>query len=86
MREREHIVRLGMNTLATIPITTAFLRAIQNDNVQGLGPLARHHAQAYRQWRTQLTEIHQCLCRSSGQGPSKGLPMIPGSLPTYAGK
>ena len=85
LREREHIVQLGMNALATIPITAAFLRTIQNDNVQGLDRLAKHHAQAYRQWRTQLTEVQRYFARTSRRGPSKRLPMIPGSFPIYAG-
>jgi len=85
LQERERLVRLGMDALATAPITTAFLRTIQNDNVQGLETLARHHARAYRQWRTQLTEIHRYLSGTSCPKPSRQLPMIPGSLATYAG-
>jgi len=84
-KEREHLVRLGMDALATIPLTTACLRTIQNDNVQGLEQLARHHAQAYRRLKTQLTEIHRYLSGTAGQGSSRRLPMIPGSLPAYAG-
>lgn len=85
MRERKHLVRLGMNASATVPITTAFLRSLQNDNVQGLDRLARHHARAYRQWQTQLTEIHRRLAGTGSQGSSKPLPLAPGSLPAYAG-
>jgi ADP-heptose:LPS heptosyltransferase len=60
-RERESLVRQGMGALATIPLTVAFLRTIQNDNVWGLGELARYHARAYRQWWVQLAQVRQAL-------------------------
>jgi ADP-heptose:LPS heptosyltransferase len=60
-RERESLVRQGMGALATMPLTAAFLRTIQNDNVRGLGELARYHARAYRQWLVQLAQVRQAL-------------------------
>lgn len=60
-RERERLVTLGMSTMATRPITTAFVRAIQSDDMEGLGQMARHHARAYRRWKVQLIHVGQAL-------------------------
>lgn len=60
-RERERLVALGMSTMATRPITTAFVRAIQSDDMEGLGQMARHHARAYQRWRAQLVHLGQAF-------------------------
>lgn len=78
--ERERAVQIGMMHPITAPVTVAFIRTIHNDNVQGLDRLAFHHAQAYRQWRNQITEIHRSLFGIRKQEPSRQLPMAPGSL------
>ncbi|MCP9440098.1 MAG: glycosyltransferase family 9 protein [Nitrospira sp.] len=72
--ERERLVTSGMSTMATRPITTAFLRAIQSDDMEGLGAMARHHAQAYRRWRAQLVYMRQAL-GIRRQGKVQTLPM-----------
>lgn len=84
-RERESAVYLGMTTLATAPLTTECVRAIHNDNVQGMELLARHHERAYRRWRDQLDEVRRCLSETGGRSSARKLPMIPGSFPAYAG-
>jgi ADP-heptose:LPS heptosyltransferase len=84
--ERERMVRLGMQSFATAPMMTAFVRAIQNDNVQGLEQMARHHARAYRDCRTQLMTIRRILAQFSGQRSSRELPVLPRVTATYAGR
>ncbi|MBH0186368.1 MAG: glycosyltransferase family 9 protein [Nitrospira sp.] len=80
-QERESAVSLGMTTLATAPLTTECVRAIHNDNVQGMELLARHHARAYRQWRDQLAGVrryvseagrHACSRRQVAYGLCEG--------------
>jgi hypothetical protein len=73
-QERESLTRIGMSGLMTIPVTTAFLRTIQNDNVRGVKELARHHAWAYRQWRAQLSHLHRVLGAGRAGAPRQ-LPM-----------
>jgi ADP-heptose:LPS heptosyltransferase len=58
-KERLHLV--GMNSPATAPITAAFLRQLQSDNVKGLSRLARHHAGAYRTLLTRVFDIERRL-------------------------
>ncbi|MCP9470684.1 MAG: glycosyltransferase family 9 protein [Nitrospira sp.] len=60
-RERERLVTLGMSTMATRPITTAFVRAVQSDDMEGLGQMARYHARAYRRWKAQLVHVGQAF-------------------------
>ncbi|MBH0190345.1 MAG: hypothetical protein HP492_00955 [Nitrospira sp.] len=85
LRERESAVRVGMSTFATAPLTTECVRAIHNDNVEGVEQLARHHERAYRRWRDQLDEVRRCLSETGGRSSARNLPMIPGSFPAYAG-
>jgi hypothetical protein len=68
VRERESVMSMGMESLATAPLTTEFLRTIYNDNVQGMERLARHHANAYRRWRAQLADLQG---RLSGAGDER---------------
>lgn len=84
-REREVAVHLGMNALATAPVTTEFMRAVHNDNVLGMEQLAQHHARAYRRWRVQLAEIRRRLLEGGRSTSAKRLQMIHGSLPACAG-
>ncbi|MDH4370520.1 MAG: hypothetical protein OEV99_11825, partial [Nitrospira sp.] len=58
-KERLHLI--GMNSPATAPITAAFLRQLQSDNVKGLDRLARHHAGAYRTYLTRVLDIERRL-------------------------
>lgn len=58
---QERLVRMGMSTGATLPVTVSFLRQRQNDNVMGLSQLARHQADAYHTWLRRLVMIDQCL-------------------------
>ena len=59
-KERLHLI--GINSPATAPITAAFLRQLQSDNVKGLDRLARHHARAYRTYLSRVLDIERCLC------------------------
>ncbi len=49
--ERHKATQIGMATWATKPLTTAALRLLHQDNVQGLEQMARHHAAGYHRWR-----------------------------------
>lgn len=81
LRERESAVRMGMSTLATAPLTTECVRAIHNDNVEGVEQLARHHERAYRRWRDQLAEVHRVFSGAGCPSPIRRLPMMSGSIP-----
>jgi hypothetical protein len=75
-REKERLVLIGMGSSATAPVTAAFLRQLQNDNVKGLDRLARHHAGAYRTLLTRVLDIERRFFSSvssqSSQRPSFG--------------
>jgi hypothetical protein len=58
-KERLHLV--GMNGVATAPITAAFLRQLQSDNVKGVDRLAHHHAGAYRTYLSRVLDIERRL-------------------------
>ncbi len=58
-KERLHLV--GMNSVATAPITAAFLRQLQSDNVKGVDRLAHHHAGAYRTYLSRVLDIERRL-------------------------
>ena len=58
-KERLHLV--GINSSATAPVTAAFLRQLQSDNVKGLDRLARHHAGAYRTYLSRVLDIERRL-------------------------
>lgn len=49
--ERRKVVQAGTATWATKPLITSALRLLHQDNLQGLGQMARHHAAAYHRWR-----------------------------------
>ena len=83
-QEREALARMGMSTLMTRPVTTAFLRTIQNDNVQGVKALAQYHAWAYRQWHAQLTHLSHALDLCD-QGAPRKVTMLPMSRQACAG-
>jgi ADP-heptose:LPS heptosyltransferase len=75
-REKERLVLIGMGSSATAPVTAAFLRQLQNDNVKGLDRLARHHAGACRTLLTRVLDIERRFFSSvssqSSQRPSFG--------------
>ena len=79
VRERESTIRMGLDSLATAPLTTEFMRTLHNDNVQGVDRLALHHANAYRRWRAQLTDIQRRLSRACDKQRSKQLRMVVGA-------
>jgi hypothetical protein len=62
--EQERLLLIGMSTAATAPVTAAFLRQRQSDNVQGLHRLACHQSDAYRAWLTRLTDIDRRLFKT----------------------
>ncbi len=59
--DQERVLLIGMSTGATAPVTAAFLRQLQNDNVLGLDRLASHQASAYRTWLARIAEIDRRL-------------------------
>lgn len=59
--EKERLHLIGMNSAATAPITAAFLRHLQSDNVKGLDRLARHHAGAYRTYLSRVLDVQRRL-------------------------
>lgn len=81
---RERVVQLGMAHAASSPVTTAFVRGLHNDNVKGLERMARHHAQAYRQWRRHLAAIYQQLTRNTMTSLPRPLPLFRGSLAAHS--
>ena len=52
--DRHKAAQAGAATWAIQPLTTAALRLLCRDNVQGLGQMARHHAAAYHRWRREM--------------------------------
>jgi len=62
---RQQAVQMGMADIASSPVTTVFVRTLHTDHVRGLDRMARHHAQAYRQWRRQLTDIRRYLIQNN---------------------
>jgi ADP-heptose:LPS heptosyltransferase len=79
VRERESTMRMGLDSLATAPLTTEFMRTLHNDNVLGVDRLALHHANAYRRWRAQLADIQRRLSRVSEEQRGKQLRMVAGA-------
>lgn len=73
-QERERLVTLGMDSMATRPLTVAFLRAVQSDDIEGLEEMARHQALVYEQWRTRLLQVGHAFVMSDHRG-LKHLPM-----------
>lgn len=61
--EQERLLLIGMSSAATAPVTAAFIRQLQSDNVQGLDRLAGHQADAYRSWLARVAEVDQRLFR-----------------------
>ncbi len=66
--EQERLLLMGMKTGATAPVTAAFHRQLQNDNVMGLDRLASHQARAYRSWLERVTDIDHRIFRSGAAG------------------
>ena len=81
-QERESLIRMGMSAWMTAPVTTEFVRAIKNDNVQGLSELARYHEWAYRQWSKQLDYAHRVL-DMQGVGVWKQRPIYNSCRPPF---
>ncbi len=59
--ERDQAVLQGMASPSTAPVTSAFLRTIHNDNVEGLDRLAQFHSRAYTDWREGVLIVQQQL-------------------------
>lgn len=78
--ERQKVAQVGVSTWATKPLTTAALRLLHQDNVQGLERMARHHAVAYQRWRreTELVASHLASAPEA-DAPIAGAPI------SYAG-
>ncbi|NGZ95213.1 MAG: hypothetical protein CV089_03600 [Nitrospira sp. WS110] len=74
-KEKERLVLIGMDSSATAPVTAAFLRQLQNDNVKGLDQLAHHHAGAYRTLLTRVLDIER-RCFGSNSNDSCPLPRL----------
>jgi ADP-heptose:LPS heptosyltransferase len=84
-KEREHVTQIAMTRPITAPLTATFLRVLYSDNVQGLDRLARHHAQAYRQWRDRTAEIYRTLFGKSETLPLTRRPTTRAPLPVVTG-
>jgi hypothetical protein len=67
--ERQKVAQAGTTTWATRPLTTAALRLLHQDNVQGLERMARHHAAAYHRWRRE-TEVVASHLASAREAPT----------------
>jgi ADP-heptose:LPS heptosyltransferase len=81
-QEREQAVSEGMASPSTAPVTSAFLRTIHNDNVEGLDRLAQFHSAAYEQWRTGVLTVRNHLERCGASRPPSTLRMIDNSRVT----
>ncbi len=75
--EQERLVVIGMSNSGTAPVTAAFLRQLQNDNVKGMDRLARHQADAYRTWLTRVAAINRDLFGSIANDSSLRLSFQP---------
>jgi hypothetical protein len=64
--ERHKVAQAGTATWATKPLTTAALRLLHQDNMQGLERMARHHAAAYHHWRRETKSVASQLA-SAGE-------------------
>ncbi len=64
--ERQEVAQVGMATWATKPLTTAALRQLHQDNVQGLERMAKYHAAAYHRWRREA-EFVACHLTPTGE-------------------
>ena len=78
--ERQEVARAGVTRWATKPLTTAALRFLHQDNVQGLERLATHHAAAYQRWRCETESVASYL--ASAQEAAAPITIAPIS---YAG-
>lgn len=78
--ERHKVVQVGTARWAIKPLTTAALRLLHQDNVQGLARMASHHAAAYHRWRreTECVASHLTSAREAS-APSSIAPV------SYAG-
>lgn len=75
--DRQKVALAGTATWATKPLTTAALRLLHQDNVQGLEQMARHHAAAYTRWRHEVASVASRLASvSEAVNPS---PIVPAS-------
>jgi ADP-heptose:LPS heptosyltransferase/CheY-like chemotaxis protein len=77
--ERQKAAQAGMATWATKPLTTAALRLLHQDNVQGLERMAKHHAAAYQRWRRETESVGSHLVSARAAAPSSIAPV------SYAG-
>jgi hypothetical protein len=75
--EQERLIVIGMSTSGTAPVTAAFLRQLQNDNVKGVDRLARHQAGAYRTWLARVAAIDRDLFGSIANDSSLRFPFRP---------
>ena len=79
--EQERLLLIGMGTGATAPVTAAFHRQLQNDNVMGLDRLASHQARTYRTWLAQLTDLDRRIFGSiPGRTAGESVPSNPRDL------
>lgn len=78
--ERHRVAQASTTTWATRPLTTAALRLLHQDNVQGLERMATHHAAAYQHWRRETEFVASYL--ASVPESAAVIPLVPIS---YAG-
>jgi ADP-heptose:LPS heptosyltransferase len=80
MEERQKAVQVGTATWATKPLTTAALRLLYQDNVQGLVQMASHHAAAYHRWRRETEFVASSLASAREASASSSIASV-----SYAG-
>jgi ADP-heptose:LPS heptosyltransferase/CheY-like chemotaxis protein len=78
--ERQKAAQAGMATWATKPLTTAALRLLHQDNVQGLERMARHHTAAYQRWRRETESMASHLASARAAAPSSIVPVSCASI------
>ena len=78
--ERQRVAQAGAATWVTKPVTTAALRLLHQDNVQGLERMATHHAAAYQRWRRETAFVASQLVSA----PPAAAPMASAPI-SYAG-
>lgn len=60
-KDQQQLVASAMALPSLVPLTVAFLRAIHNNDAQGLAQMAERELRAYRQWQERITEVARRL-------------------------
>lgn len=85
VEDRSRLVALGLNGFATAPWTAGFIRSLHNDNVEGLVPLSRYHAETYRSWRRRLETLRERMFGTETAIASRNVAMEADGQPAMIG-